>query len=440
MKLENLTFRGGVHPEGNKELSSGSDIVRMDAPAQVVITLSQHTGAPAKALVTKGEHVKIGQKIAESGGFISAPVHASIAGTVAEIRSIRNAMGTKTEAIVIKRDEVQELGYEPVDRSHEALTPEEIIAYINEAGIVGMGGAGFPTYVKMNPPADTPVDTVIINGAECEPYLTCDDLLMRSEPEKIVEGLKLEMKALGASKGFIAIEDNKPKAIAAIESVIEGESDIALAVLKTKYPQGDEKQIIYAVTNKRVGAGKLPASVGVVVSNVGTAAAIVDAVYYGKPLYERIVTITGRAVNTPKNVIVPFGTMVRDVVEFAGGYKEAPGKIIFGGPMMGLAQYTDEAVTDKRNNGILVMTQAEARSERVEPCIRCGRCVDSCPMQLEPNYLASASSAENFEVAESYYITQCVECGVCSYVCPSKRPLTEMIRFGKRTVMAKNRK
>lgn len=439
MKLENLTFRGGTHMDEHKELSSDSGITVMQGPEEVMLTVSQHIGAPANILVKKGDQVKVGQLIAEAGGFVSAPVYASVSGEVTGIVKYLTSAGTKVDAVVIKNDGQNTLGYEQVDRSGEDLSSEEIIKYIQEAGIVGMGGAGFPTHVKLNPPKDTKIDCVILNGAECEPYLTCDDTTMRTTPEKVVQGLKLCMKAVNAPKGYVAIEDNKPGAIDAVEKAMGDDPDLAVAVLKTKYPQGDEKQIIFAVTGRQVPTGKLPANVGVVVSNVGTACAVADAVYYGKPLYERLVTVTGKGVKNPKNVLVPFGTRIKDVVEFTGGYSCEPGKIIFGGPMMGVAQYSDEAVTDKRNNGILVLTGEEAAPKRVDPCIRCGKCIDVCPMQLEPNYLAAASKAENWTVADSYHVTTCIECGSCSYVCPAKRPLTEYIRYGKRTVMAQQR-
>lgn len=435
MKLENLTFRGGIHIEDFKELSNGSEITAMPAPEKVKITLSQHSGAPAKAIVEKGDQVKLGQVIAEPGGFVSAPVHATVSGEVLGIEKYLTSAGTEVDAIVIQNDGLDTIGYPEVDRSNEKLDKEQILEYIAEAGIVGMGGAGFPTRVKLIPPSDADVDTVIINAAECEPYLTSDDAMMKAYPEKIVEGLKLAMKTVDAEKGYIAIEDNKPRAIEAIENAVGDDSNIAVAVLKTKYPQGDEKQLIYAVTGRKMPAGTLPAHSGCVVTNTSTAAAIVDAVYYGKPLIERVVTVTGQGVNNPQNLVVRFGTRIKDIVEFSGGYSGTPGKIIFGGPMMGVAQYTDEAVTDKRNNGILVLTQEQVKPKPVDPCIRCGKCVEHCPHGLEPNFLASASKAENWEVAEEFYVTQCVECGVCSYICPSHRPLTEYIRYGKRTVM-----
>lgn len=439
-KLEDLTFRGGTHIEEFKELTSGSIPTPMPAPEKVTITLSQHVGAPAKPLVKKGDEVKLGQKIAEAPSFISAPVHSSVSGKVEKIIEYRSASGAKVQAIVIQNDGLDTLGYEVVDRSKDDLSSEEMLNYIKEAGIVGMGGAGFPTYVKLQPGKDTPVDTIIINGAECEPYLTCDDMTMRLQPEKVIQGLEIMMKIVGAEQGFIAVENNKPQAIKSLEEALGDHSKIAIAVLQTKYPQGDEKRIISAVTGREVPMGGLPAKVGCVVDNVGTTCAIVDAVYYGKPLYERIVTVTGHAVNDPKNLLVRFGTSIGEILDFAGGLSQTPGKIIFGGPMMGVAQPSLDVVTDKRNNGILVLTEEEAKPQIIEPCIRCGRCVDVCPVLLEPLYIATASKAENWEIAQKYHVTACIECGSCSYICPSHRPLTELIRFGKRTIGAMMRK
>lgn len=440
MELENLTFRGGTHMKDFKELSSGSMITDMPAPAQVTITLSQHIGAPAKCIVAKGDHVDVGQKIGESAGFVSVPVHSSVSGEVKDIIDYLTVAGTTCQAVVIENDGKDTLGYEPVDRSNQTFTEKEIIDYIQDAGICGMGGAGFPTHVKLQPPKDKPIQTMLINAAECEPYLTCDDVTMRTIPEKIVQGLKLCMQVTGAKEGFIGIEDNKPKAIEAMKKAVAQESTIHVATLKTKYPQGDEKQLIYSVLGKEVPQGALPADVGVVVVNVSTACAIVDAVYYGKPCYERVLTLTGHAVREPQNLRVRFGTRIKDVIEYAGGYAEEPGKIIFGGPMMGVAQYSDELVTDKRNNGILVLTKEESKPKEMTACIRCGFCVDVCPMHLEPLYISTASLKENFEVAQQYSIMNCVECGACSYTCPAGRPLTEGIRFGKAQIRAQQKK
>ncbi len=440
MQLTNLTFRGGIHFEDYKSLSNGAPIQVMPAPDQVVQVLQQHIGAPATPLVKKGDTVALGQKIAEAGGFVSAPIHASVSGTVKDIIEYRAPGASPVQAIVIDNDHLDTLGYEVVNRRGEDLSSQQIIDYIKEAGIVGMGGAGFPTYVKLLPPKEGKIDTIIINGSECEPYLTSDELTMRTKPERVVEGLDLIMRATGAPEGYVAIENNKPKAIEAIQKALEGHDSMQLAVMKTKYPQGDERRLVNAITGQKIKAGAIPSSVGCVISNVSTACAIVDAVYEGKPLYERLVTVTGHAVREPKNVVVRFGTPIREVVDFAGGYASAPGKIIVGGPMMGVAQSSDENVLDKRNNGILAMTEEESIKMPSRACLRCGRCVEVCPVSLEPLMISNASKMQDFDLAAEYYITQCIECGCCTYVCPSRIPLVENIRFGKRELAKRNRK
>lgn len=430
MELKNLTFRGGISVHHNKEMSNGVEIQVMPSPDEVMILMGQHVGAKAVPLVKKGDLVRVGEKIAEAQGPVSVPMHASVSGEVTGIQDFRDSMGQNTLGIVIKNDHQDTLGYEPVNRRNENLDAEQIITYIREAGIVGLGGAGFPTAVKVK--TDGKCDTVILNGSECESYVTSDELMMRTTPERVVDGLHLLLIATGAKQGFIAIEDNKPLAIEAIQKALTGRENMQLAVVKTKYPQGDEKRVIQAVTGRKVPRGKLPLAVGCVVSNVSTAAAIADAVYDGKPLYERVVTVTGHAVNHPMNVLTRIGTRTKDLVEFTGGYASTPGKIINGGAMMGRAIYDDSQPTEKRNNAVLVMTQEESKPVDIKPCIRCGRCLEVCPVYLEPVMIANHARVQDWDTVREFYPDQCIECGSCQYTCPAGRPLLEMIRFSKR--------
>ncbi|WP_347877399.1 electron transport complex subunit RsxC [Caloranaerobacter azorensis] len=322
----------------------------------------------------------------------------------------------------------------------DSLTKEEILDIIKEAGITGLGGAGFPTHVKLSPLPDKKIDTIILNGAECEPYLTSDHRLMVETPEKVVFGLKAIMKAVGVNKGFIGIENNKPDAIEAMEKAVKDEPNIEIATLITKYPQGDEKRLINAVTGREVPAGGLPMDVGVVVNNVGTAAAIADAIQTGMPLIQRIVTITGSAVREPKNLIVKIGTLFKEVIEQCGGYKGKPGKIIMGGPMMGIAQFTDEVPVIKGTSGILVLNEKEARIPEPKQCIRCGKCVDICPVNLQPLFISQFALKNMYDEAEKYHALDCIECGSCSFICPSKRPLLQSIRVAKRELISRRKK
>lgn len=425
--LSKLSFKGGVHPQTYKELTSGSEIVPMPAPDKVEIPLQQHIGIECEPLVKKGDMVKVGQKIGKTSGFMSVAVHSSVSGVVSKIEKIYKSSGHYINTIFIDNDGKDELGYEIIDRDYRDLSKEEILSLIQENGISGMGGAGFPTHVKLSV-KEGEVDTIILNGAECEPYLTSDDAMMRKYPEKIIEGLKICMQVTGAKRGYIAIEDNKPKAI---ESLSKYEEDnIKVCSLITKYPQGDEKRIIDAVTKRRVPDGGLPKDIGVVVVNVSTAAAISDAIK-GKPLYERVVTVTGMAVKDPKNILVRFGSPIYECIEFCGGLTEDPCKLIVGGPMMGFAQNDFEKPIEKGVNGIVAMTGQEVNMGPSENCIRCARCADVCPVKLLPMEISSSVAGGDFERAKSFHALSCIECGSCSFTCPSNIPILENIRLWK---------
>lgn len=440
MELRNLSFRGGIHPDGNKDLSNQGPINRANEPAMVRISMHQHTGAPCDPVVAVGDTVKVGQVVGDTKAFVSAPIHSSISGVVTEITTITTPTGMTTKAVVIENDGKNELGYIEQNRNLDDLSPEELKAIVRENGITGLGGASFPAHVKYAPPAEKPIDSVIINGAECEPYLTADQLSMETMPEKIAGALLAIMKILNAPNGYIAIEDNKPKAIQTMEAAVKDIANVNVAVLKTKYPQGDEKRIIDAILKRQVPSGGLPMDVGVVVSNVSTAVALYDAVYKGKPLYERMMTLTGRAIANPQNLIVKIGTPLEEVIAQAGGFKGTPGKVIMGGPMMGIAQPMLDTYTIKGMGGLLALTQEEAKAPVVSNCINCARCIEACPVFLEPLQIEKAASNNNYDRAEQFRALDCVECGSCSYVCPAKRPLVESIRLAKREIRAKMQK
>jgi electron transport complex protein RnfC len=431
-----LSFAGGIHPPHSKHFTEDKKIELCKVPDIVKIPLLQHIGAPCEALVKPGDKVRLGQKIGQPRGFVSAPVHSSVSGTVKAIETVTLPNGSKAQAVVIvndgqdTRDESMKAG------SLEKLTAEELKALIMESGIVGMGGATFPTHVKLSPPAEKKIDTVILNGAECEPFLTSDYRLMLENPEDIIYGLKAIMKIFGVSKGFIGIEDNKEKAIRSMEAAAAKENGIEIKRLRTKYPQGAEKQLIYAITKRQVPSGGLPMDVGAVVNNVGTAAAIAHAIRTGEPLYQRIVTVSGGAVKEPKNLMVRIGTSYQDVVDFCGGFKEEPAKVISGGPMMGIAQYSLDIPVTKGTSGILLFTEKEAAVPEPSNCIRCGRCVSVCPIHLLPLNLSALSLKGNYEEAEKLHALDCVECGSCSFICPAARPLLQSIRVAKREIIA----
>ncbi|HOE56228.1 MAG TPA: electron transport complex subunit RsxC [Bacillota bacterium] len=436
-----LTFKGGTHPPHSKKATESLAIERANEPKVVVIPMQQHIGAPCEPIVQVGDEVKVGQKIGEAKGFVSSPVHSGVSGKVTAIEPRLYSGGTAVTCIVIESDMKNTISDDITPKgSLSDLSAEDIKNIIKEAGIVGMGGAAFPTHVKLTPPPDKKVDTVILNGAECEPYLTSDHRLMLEHPEEVVFGLQALMKVLGVKKGYIGIETNKPDAIEKIFEMAKGIEGIEVVALKTKYPQGAEKQLIHACTNREVPSGGLPADAGVVVNNVGTAAAVAKAIMTGMPLIERIVTVTGQGVNNPGNLMVKIGTSFREVIEQCGGLKGKTGKVIAGGPMMGITQFSLDVPVIKGTSGILVLTEEEARLPEPTNCIRCGKCVEACPINLMPVNLSAYSLANKHEQAEALNAMDCIECGACSFVCPAKRPLVESIRVSKREILARRKK
>jgi len=432
------SFSGGVHPEGNKELTSHKPAVPAAIPKRVVIPLSQHIGAPTKPLVVLGQEVKKGEKIGEAAGFVSAPVHASISGKVTAIGNFPHSLGMDVTSIVIegdgKDDWISGLKETP---DYQVLNPAELKKMVQDAGIVGMGGATFPTFVKLSPPKEKPIDVVILNGAECEPYLTSDHRLMLDRPREIIEGLKILMRILGVKKGYVGIEANKPDAIEAMKKAAAGSPDIQVWPIKVKYPQGAEKMLIKAIVNRTVPAGGLPMDIGVVVQNVGTADAIYTAVRYGKPLIERYVTVTGRGVKEPKNFVARIGTPFSQLIEEAGGLTESAAKVISGGPMMGMSQFTLDVPVIKGTSGILVLPESEVSVKSYGPCIRCGRCIDACPMMLQPSLIGLFIEKGHYQDAKDYNLMDCFECGSCTFVCPANRPMVQWVKKAKKELTKK---
>lgn len=435
------TFKQGIHPAYNKELTSGKALEKAHDPARVTIPMSQHMGAHCEPLVKVGDQVQVGQKIGDSQAFVSAPVHASVSGVVKEIRLVETGAGTKSIAVIIESDGLNTL-HEDVKPQGELqnLSAEELKKIIREAGIVGMGGAAFPTHVKLAIPQGKTVDTVILNAAECEPYLTVDHRVMLERSAEIIFGLRVLMKAVGVQQGYIGIEDNKPDAISAMNKAAEGQEGIFVVPLETKYPQGGERMLITAITGRQVPSGGLPADIGCVVNNVTTAVAIAQAIKEGLPLIERPVTITGYGIAEPKNLLVKIGTPVSELIEQAGGFKNNARQVIMGGPMMGKAVHTAEIPVVKGSSGILVPTGEEVVEFNPQPCIRCARCVDGCPAFLMPITLANYAQREMYSQMDDYHALDCIECGSCSYICPAKRPLIHYIRLGKAAVLAQRRK
>ena len=430
------TFRGGVHPFEGKELSMDRAVtVLKPTSGEMVYPLSQHIGAPAKAIVKVGDEVLVGQKIAEAGGFISAVVVSSVSGKVKKIEPRVTAGGAKSISIVIENDglytAVEGLGE---DRDATKLSKQEIRDIVREAGIVGLGGAGFPTNVKLTPKDESKIGYVIVNGAECEPYLTCDYRMMIEEPERLVGGLKVMLQLFENAKAVIGIENNKPKAIEKLRALVKDEPKISVEALRTKYPQGGERSLIYAVTGREINSSMLPADAGCVVDNVNTVMAIYDAVCKQTPILERVITVTGDAVKEPQNFKVRTGMNYNDIIEAAGGFVGEPKKILSGGPMMGQAMYTTDVPVTKNSSSLTCFLEDEVEKNPESPCIRCGRCGEVCPEFLVPVLMMKSCMNGDSAGYEKLYGMECIECGSCSYICPARRPLTQAFKQMKRRI------
>ncbi len=418
-------------PPHLKETTQGLPIRVMAAPGEVILPLLQHTGFPCEPKVSLKDRVKVGTPVAQSKEYLSSPIHSSICGEVKAIQPGAHPLLGQYRAIVIESDGRDEQDSAIKDRQNpDFLSADEIRKIVHDCGIVGLGGAAFPTHVKLAPLKDKPVDTFILNGAECEPYLTSDHRLMLEKPEQIIAGMKIAMKAQGVSRGFVAIEANKPDAIKLFKSLTGG-TVIKVAPLKSFYPQGAEKQLIKAILQREVPPGKLPFEVGVVVNNAATCFAIYEAVYKNKPLYERVITVTGGIVKEPGNLLVRLGTKVKDILDACGGLTDEPGKVILGGPMMGIAQYTLDAPIIKGISGLIVFSKKEAKIPLSRSCIRCAKCIQVCPMGLIPSAIAQAVEKGRFDKAGEYNVLDCIECGICSYVCPGNRDIVSLVKLAK---------
>ena len=437
--MAKLTFNGGIHPYDGKDLSKDKPMKEILPKGEMVYPLSQHIGAPAVPVVAKGDRVIAGQKIAEAGGFVSAPIYATVSGTVKAIEPRRVVTGDMINSIIIDNDgQFEEVEYTPHDP--EKLSKKEIIELIKEAGVVGMGGAGFPTHVKLSPKEPEKIEYVIANCAECEPYLTSDYRRMLEEPQKLVEGLKIILRLFDNAQGILAVEDNKPDCIKILQDLTVNEPKITVKALKTKYPQGAERQLIYATTGRAINSSMLPADAGCVVDNVDTVVAIYHAVKEGKPLMNRIVTITGEAVNDPRNFYVRIGMNYKDLIEEAGGLKTEPEKVVSGGPMMGFALFDLNVPTTKTASALLFLTKDEVSMMEPSACINCGRCVEVCPGRVVPKKLAVMAAHHDEEGFVANNGMECCECGCCSYICPAKRQLTQNIKSMRKIILGKKKK
>ena len=427
------TFRGGIHPDTMKEDTKDKPVVDINAPEMMIFPMIQHIGAPAVPIVKIGDTVKVGQKIAEASGYVSANIHSSVSGTVKEIKPNLHPNGTEVESIFIENDGKYEVVEGLKGYDYRELSPKEIVDIVREAGIVGMGGACFPTHVKLNVSDDKKIDYVIVNGAECEPYLTSDHRQMLENTKDIITGLKILMKIFDLKTGYIGIEENKYDAIEVLQNAasLDAEADIRIVTLKTKYPQGSEKQLIDAITGRKIPSGKLPADVGAIVDNVDTVASICRAVTKGRPLISRIVTVAGDCIANPVNYRVRIGTPFSYIIEKAGGFKKEPRKVIMGGPMMGIAQISLDTPVVKGTSGLLAFGRKLTRQMEESTCLRCGKCVDICPMRLAPVAINLAYKRNDFDALEKLNIMDCMECGSCSYVCQSSQRVVQNIRIAK---------
>jgi len=428
-------FAHGVHPPEHKELTAHLPIRRMPYPDEVVLPLRQHAGKPAKLAVAKGAYVERGDVLATADGFVSSPVHASASGRVTNIDWWPHPDGSMAQAIRIKVERYSAQVARPrMVPDWHGLTHDEVIRAVQDAGVVGLGGAAFPTHVKLAPPKDLTIDTIIINGAECEPYLTTDHRIMVEHPDRVHFGLRIMMHALGVRRAIIGVERNKPDAVAALQRTKPGDLDITILPLTVKYPQGAEKMLIKSVLDREVPSGKLPASVGVIVQNVGSAATLAEVFETGLPLIERIVTVSGRGVQRPANLIVPVGTKLRDLLAFCGGITADAAEVLFGGPMMGQAQRDLDVPLLKGTTGVVVLTHDDVRDMSQSPCIHCGRCLDACPMFLNPSLLGDLAKAGRLEELQAAHLADCMLCGSCSYVCPSNIPLAQLFTASKAAI------